>query len=279
MLVEESIFSAELKDISAQKFKNGQLHDHSDVLIVEAPLEVQLCRDGQRPAQSISVTMRTPGHDKELAIGFLLSEGILKNPKAITHCSYPKENIIRIHYDDVQTVDLSHAHRNFYTTSSCGVCGKSSIESVKVASPFKITKHDFQVHSDVLLNLKSAIDEKENLFAQSGGNHSVALFSKNGTLLQFREDVGRHNAMDKLIGVQMMKGYEPLINSILLLSGRASFELMQKAAMAGISVIASVGAPSSLAYELAESNQQTLIGFLGNNSYNIYTHKERITFA
>jgi len=276
MLPELKTDTSEIKQIEIKKFHNGITLDKTDCLIVEAPLEIQLCLDGERPAKSISVTMRTPENDLELAVGFLYTEGIIKNYNCISHVSYPKENIIRLHYKTETDVNLSAAQRNFYTTSSCGVCGKSSIESVIVKSPFEIENQTVSCKMSTLLKLKEALNHNQFLFAQTGGNHAAALFSTNGDLLLLKEDVGRHNAMDKIIGAQLIAQQLPLSNSILLLSGRSSFELIQKAAMAGIAIIASVGAPSSLAYDLAKANNQTLVGFLKSNTCNIYTHDQRI---
>lgn len=258
-----------------------------DTLAIEEPLEMRLEYGPQndRKIQNISVTMRTPGYDAELAAGFLFTEGIVKNGEdimAIEHlfiaCAENKENVILIKLAEGVIPNLRNTERNFYTTSSCGVCGKSSIEAIRTVSAFNRQKgDDLTINAELLHNLPGILHKYQQVFADTGGLHASALFSKTGKLLLVREDVGRHNALDKLIGAALSKNLLPLDQSILLLSGRASFELVQKAAMAGISIIASIGAPSSLAVELAEEFDITLAGFLRNRRFNIYTAAHRIT--
>jgi FdhD protein len=237
--------------------------------------------------QNISVTMRTPGNDAELAAGFLFTEGIIKCSEAITGiehcfiaCAENKENVIAVKLAEGIMPNLRNTERNFYTTSSCGVCGKGSIEAIRTVSAFTQQKEDqFTINAELLYLLPDILKDHQQVFADTGGLHAAALFNTNGELLLAREDVGRHNAVDKLIGAALNKNWLPLSETILLLSGRASFELVQKAAMAGIRIIASVGAPSSLAVELAEEFKITLVGFLRNRRFNIYTAAHRILYS
>jgi len=258
----------------------------SDALAIEEPLEIRL-QHGQkenRQIQNISVTMRTPGNDAELALGFLFTEGIIQNKKDVTSivhsfiaCAENKENVIQVSLSEDVIPNLRNTDRNFYTTSSCGVCGKGSISAIRTVSAYDHQhKDDNFINADLLHQLPKLLSEHQEVFADTGGLHASALFTPTGELLLVREDVGRHNALDKLIGAALSKNWLPLINNVLLLSGRASFELVQKAAMAGITVIAAVGAPSSLAVQLAEEFNITLIGFLRNERFNIYTAAHRI---
>ncbi|MDB5155757.1 MAG: fdhD [Mucilaginibacter sp.] len=257
----------------------------ADTLAIEEPLEIRLeyGKASQRAVQNISVTMRTPGNDAELAIGFLFTEGIitqLTDVAATAHsfiaCAENKENVIQVSLKDGVVPQLKNADRNFYTTSSCGVCGKGSINAIRTVSPFAYLADDNLVSSGLLHELPQILAEHQEIFESTGGLHACALFDLSGKLLMIREDVGRHNALDKLIGAALNENLLPLKQSILLLSGRASFELVQKAAMAGITIIAAVGAPSSLAVQLAEEFNITLVGFLRNHRFNIYTAAHRI---
>jgi FdhD protein len=261
--------------------------DTTDALAIEEPLEIWL-EYGQaddRKVQNISVTMRTPGNDAELALGFLFTEGIIKKQDAntIEHCfiacAENKENVIQVSLKEGIEPNLQNTERNFYTTSSCGVCGKASISSIKTVSAFNNSTTENQVNADLLYQLPSILQKQQEVFADTGGLHASALFNSNGDLLLVREDVGRHNALDKLIGAALNKNMLPLNQHVLLLSGRASFELVQKAAMADINIIAAVGAPSSLAVQLAEEFNITLVGFLRNRRFNIYTQAQRILLA
>jgi len=280
-----------VKEISTKQSSiikvNGKLcAAQMDTLAIEEPLEIRLSfgQPPNRMVKNISVTMRTPGNDVELAIGFLFTEGIIKDKqdlKAVNHCfiacAENKENIIQVELNDRVEPKLQHADRNFYTTSSCGVCGKGSIDAIKTVSHYRLDKNDdFFISQEILFELPNSLRLQQQLFNATGGLHACALFSATGELILLREDVGRHNALDKLIGSALEKGWLPLNDSILLLSGRASFELIQKAAMAGIVVVAAVGAPSSLAVELADEFGMTLIGFLRQQTFNIYTNGHRI---
>jgi FdhD protein len=218
--------------------------------------------------------MRTPGNDEELAAGFLFTEGIIKD-----NCidSFSKGmNTVTAHIKDDTQLNLKSSERNFYMTSSCGVCGKSSIDSVKTNSLFKIELSKNIVYKNIILKLPEILREHQSIFDSTGGLHASGLFDFNGNFIALKEDVGRHNALDKLAGYALQKNLIPLSNNILLLSGRASFELIQKTLMIGIPVVCAVGAPSSLAIDLAKENNITLIGFLRENRFNIYTYPKRI---
>jgi FdhD protein len=260
----------------------------SDMLAVEEPLEIRLefGPAENRQVKNMSVTMRTPGNDAELATGFLFTEGILKqhgDVQSVQHsfiaCAEDKENVIRVSLKAGLIADLKNADRNFYTTSSCGVCGKASIGSIKIASIYSDKADMNQISAEMLYFLPAILQKHQDVFADTGGLHASALFDASGELVMVREDVGRHNALDKLIGAALNENMLPLDKHILLLSGRASFELIQKAAMAGINIIAAVGAPSNLAVQLAEEFNITLIGFLRGKRFNIYAGSQRILLS
>lgn len=251
-----------------------------DLLAVEEPLEIRITygEASHRLSRNISVTMCTPGHAEELAAGFLFTEGIIRQQEDIS--SYqsshqPGTHTVTIELVPAVSFDPKKIERHFYMSSSCGVCGKSSVDAVK--NIFSAPAADsILVNARVLTSLPSVLREKQEVFEQTGGLHASALFDLNGNLLLLREDVGRHNALDKLVGAMLMEGKLPLDYHILLLSGRASFELVQKAAMAGIKIVCAVGAPSSLAVELAKETGMTLLGFLRDGRFNIYTGEQRI---
>ncbi len=260
----------------------------SDVIAVEEPLEIRLMRDGLPEAdenggtgRSISVTMRTPGDDAELAVGFLHGEGLLREPRDVVsagHCG-TTGNILRVTARADLPLDLSRLARNFYSTSSCGVCGKASIEAVTASAGERRIEGDFVVRESVLRGLPDKLRASQAGFAETGGMHAVGLFTSDGQLLGSREDVGRHNAMDKLVGAALLAGELPWRDRIVLLSGRASFELLQKAMMAGAPMVAAIGAPSSLAVELAESAGITLVAFLRPGGCNVYCNAWRVSGA
>lgn len=262
------------QEVKINRIANSSSEDVLDVLAVEEPLEIRL-QIGTAVPKSISITMRTPGADVSLATGFLYTEGILSATAQVKRVIQLDENIILISIADDNDIDLARLERNFYTSSSCGVCGKSSIESLRTVCPV-MSEDDLHIPYSLVYSLPSLLRSQQNIFEHTGGLHASALFDKNGNLLLLNEDVGRHNALDKLIGNAFAKGMLPLNDHVLLLSGRASFELIQKAAMAGIRVVAAVGAPSSLAVQLAEETGMTLIGFLRDQRFNIYTGAKRI---
>lgn len=254
-----------------------------DLVATEEPLEISMAwqQDGETVNKNISVTMRTPGNDAALAAGFLFTEAIVKNASEIkaikTSAFNPNKILVSLNNDT--TPNIQKTERNFYTSSSCGVCGKASIDAIKTVSVFKHLKSSATISAETLYRLPALLRKQQQTFDQTGGLHAAALFSQEGSIKLLKEDVGRHNALDKLIGTALMKNMLPLTDDILLLSGRASFELIQKATMAGISIVAAVGAPSSLAVQLAQDTGITLVGFLRSNSCNIYSHPGRIIFA
>jgi len=251
-----------------------------DDVSVEEPLEIKiLYSNGESKVnKNISVTMRTPGNDAELASGFLFTEGIITSNNQIkniqkpeSNCKTSGENSITVELEDHFTPNLMNTNRNFYTTSSCGVCGKGSIESIRTVSAYIQNKRKINnIELSVLYMLSEKLRAFQNNFSATGGIHASGIFDLAGNLLAIREDVGRHNALDKLIGYALSSNLLPFNDHILLLSGRASFELIQKAAMAGITAVAAIGAPSSLAVDLAKEFDMTIIGFLRDNRFNIY---------
>jgi FdhD protein len=244
-----------------------------DLLAVEEPLEIRLRNE------AISVTMRTPGNDFELAAGFLFTEGILHSAGEIgsmRHCDEAEErNIVDVHPADGVQIDTTKLQRNFYATSSCGICGKASIDQIRtLAPPFE---SDLKVSPSLLETLPGAMRRKQEAFDKTGGLHAAGIFDGTGKLLALREDVGRHNAVDKAIGHLFLQEKVPLDQHILMVSGRASFEILQKARMASLPIVCAVSAPSSLAVDFAVENGMTLVGFLRGSEMNIYAGKERIT--
>ncbi len=252
---------------------------HPDVLAVEEPLEVRLGHEvgGRRVHVSVSVTMRTPGHDGELAVGFLFTEGLLtarEQVAGVRTCG--AGNVVRVDLQPGVAVDPGRLKRHFYTASSCGICGKASLEAVRVCARTPIAEGRPVIEAGVVRRLPGALRAGQTAFDRTGGLHAAALFDAGGNLRCLREDVGRHNALDKLIGAQFLAGRTPLGEDVLLVSGRASFELVQKAAVAGIPLLAAVGAPSSLAVSLAREHGLTVLGFVRPAGFNVYTGAERI---
>jgi FdhD protein len=234
-----------------------------DVVAVEEPLEIRI---GGAP---VAVTMRTPGHDEELALGFCLSEGL--RPES---ASLPEDLAANTVEVTAVEFDADRLRRSFYTSSSCGVCGKGALEAVRVEAP--PVESDLQVTATVLGALPERLRDQQASFAETGGLHATGLFDPGGELLCVREDVGRHNALDKVVGWAFLEGRLPLGDSILCVSGRLSFELVQKAAVAGCPILVAVGAPSSLAVELAEAQRITLCGFVRDGRVNVYTEPARV---
>ncbi len=252
--------------------ENGVFVSADDALAVEEPLEIRIDN------HSVSVTMRTPGHDEELAVGFLVSEGLLRSKRDIhgivPHPRNTAKNVINVFLSPETAVDLKQLTRHVFVSSSCGLCGKASIESVHQHFP------PIEKSPPVSHNLISGLPEKlravQETFSRTGGLHGAAVFDVSGKLLVAREDVGRHNAVDKVIGWGLLSEVFPFEQHILLVSGRASFEIMQKALAARIPIVCAVSAPSSLAAEFAHESGQTLIGFLRENRMNIYSHPQRV---
>jgi FdhD protein len=273
-----------VNSLNADK-KSFSVNPAVDQLAVEQPLEIRIIygTEQQRHEKNISVTMCTPGHDTELATGFLFTEGIIKESADVIRCnshSVPGDtgsNTVTVELKPGVLLDLLKIERHFYISSSCGVCGKSSVDAVKNSIVKTVGKNMIRVSAEVLTGLPESLRKQQEVFAHTGGLHASALFTTDGYLLLTREDVGRHNALDKLIGFFLIQNKIPLDNHILLLSGRASFELIQKAAMAGIKIVCAVGAPSSLAVDLAKECDMTLLGFLRDGRFNIYSGEQRIT--
>jgi FdhD protein len=251
--------------------------DTEDVLAVEEPLEIRMSffENGISKTQNISVTMRTPGNDDELVAGFLFTEGIISYGQQISSIQSSGLNTITVFLNENVVFEKEKLQRNFYTTSSCGVCGKSSIDAIHIGRNI-YPDDNFRIESAVLKNLPSLVQQQQEVFKQTGGVHASALIDNKGNIELIREDVGRHNALDKIIGNRLLNNAIPLSDKLILLSGRASFELMQKSYMAGISFVAAVGAPSSLAVEFAVEKNMTLIGFLRENRFNIYSGSQRL---
>ena len=280
-LVNLNIVRPSVTQIAIKKVAALSISEADDMLAAEEPLEIRLeyGAEGARTQKSISVTMRTPGNDFELATGFLYTEGIVHKGgdiAGIKHCNGENENVVKVMLSPSVQPDMAKLDRHFYTTSSCGVCGKSSIEAVRTSCNIAHTEDSLQIGSETIYKLPDMLRKHQEVFESTGGLHASALFDLNGNLLLTREDVGRHNALDKLIGAALEAEILPLNKHILLLSGRASFELIQKAMMAGIKIVAAVGAPSSLAAQMAEENGMTLMGFLRGERFNIYSGPQRI---
>jgi FdhD protein len=249
-----------------------------DSLATEEPMEIRVGGPGQEPT-SLAVTMRTPGSDFELACGFLLTEGIIESRDELGSVRYcellPGEqlyNVVTVRL--TRPFDHGAVRRNFYTTSSCGVCGKASLDQVRVRCP-TATPGPIAARS-VVLGLPATLREAQRIFDRTGGLHAAGLFDERGNTISVREDVGRHNAVDKLVGQAFLEGRIPLSGTILMVSGRVSFEIVQKAAVAGIPIVTAVSAPTSLAVESGESLGMTVVGFVRDRGFNVYTHPERI---
>jgi FdhD protein len=270
-----------------QRFSGAAASLEADLLAVEEPLEIRLgfTRGQVRSHVALSVTMRTPGHDFELAAGFLLTEGIVSSAAQIERlrrCGGPDgrcaKNVVTVELRPGVSVDLDRLKRHFYTSSSCGVCGKTSIAAVRIGLRTRLSPGPL-LDPAVIHRLPNALRAAQAVFDRTGGLHASALFDERGNLLCLYEDVGRHNALDKLIGARLLAGELPLSNRLLLVSGRASFELVQKAAAAGLPILAAVGAPSSLAVDLARDCGMTVLGFVRDGRFNVYAGADRVRTA
>ncbi|MEU8655551.1 formate dehydrogenase accessory sulfurtransferase FdhD [Actinoplanes philippinensis] len=257
---------------------SGSSRSRQDHLAAEEPLEIRVRK---RP---LAVTMRTPGHDIDLAMGFLLSEGVIGEASDVTTAQLcagtdtPNTyNVVDVVLDPSVPPPVTDPSRNFYTTSSCGVCGKASIDAVRTKSRFDVAADPLAIPATTLAGLPAKLRAAQRTFDRTGGLHAAGLFTADGELLVLREDVGRHNAVDKVLGWALREGRLPLTGHVLLVSGRASFELTQKAWMAGLPLLAAVSAPSTLAVELAEESGMTLVGFLREPKMNIYAGAHRVT--
>ena len=267
--------------------QGNQLLVASDRLAIEEPLEIRLGfgPGGERQQRSLAVTMRTPGDDFDLVRGFLFSERIISRKSELLQLRYlgagpepeAQPHIVLAELHPGLVVDFDRFERNFYAASSCGICGKASMEFVQQPGIYPLPQNGTLWDAASLSKLSEALWENQALFQETGGVHAAAIYNPNGELALVREDVGRHNALDKLIGAAFKQEMLPLADALLLVSGRAGFELVQKALSAGISFMASVGAPSSLAVELASAYRMTLVGFLRPDSFNVYSGQERIS--
>jgi FdhD protein len=274
----------------ADKVTGQEVRLASEAVATEEPLEIRLAYGPRhaRATKSISVTMRTPGYDYELAAGFLMTEGVIHDSADVVRIVYaaeqgesdaaaearsegyePRRNIVLVELVPDVEVSIANLERNFYTTSSCGVCGKASLVALRTVCPPR-TRNTFSIDVEVLYRLPARLREAQSVFDRTGGLHGAGLFDAAGTLIAAREDVGRHNAVDKLLGSEFLADRTPLTDLLLLLSGRVSFELLQKAAMAGLSMVAAIGAPSSLAVTVAREFDIVLVGFLRDGQMNVY---------
>jgi FdhD protein len=260
--------------------ESGRLRQRQDHVTTEEPLEIRL----QEPAQTLAITMRTPGADFELTAGFLYGEGVIQHRsdlERLTYCVDPqvdgqqRQNIVNVSLKTGLTPDLSPLERHFYTSSACGVCGKTSLAALEIKGCQPIPQQ-WQVAADVIYRLPEQLRLGQGQFSATGGLHAAALFNQNGDCLAVREDVGRHNAVDKLVGASLLAAELPWSQQILLVSGRASYEILQKALMAKVPMVCALSAPSSLAVDLAQAFNITLIGFLRGERFNLYSGAERI---
>ena len=277
------------KEFEIARIRGGDAVTEPDVVVTEEPLEIRVGFKGPtgREEKSISITMRTPGNDDELAAGFLFGEGMLNSPDDIIeiwHRNPPAldsglSNVIRVDLANDVQIDLDQLERHFYTTSSCGVCGKASLEILDFQSSYAadISASKFSIELDQVMALARNLEKQQEIFGDTGGLHASGLFVAAGEISVVREDVGRHNAMDKLIGRLLLDGRLPASDHGIVVSGRTSFELVQKVAMAGVPMLVAVGAPSSLAVDLARRFEITLVGFLRDGRFNIYSAGQRIT--
>jgi len=259
----------------------GVRSERPDRLAAEEPMEIRVGGPGQE-AEAVAVTMRTPGGDFELAAGFLFTEGLIRGRdelRRVAYCELPPDeqqyNVVTVRLD--RSWEASALRRNFYATSSCGICGKAALDDVEThcapVAPGPV------VEGAVITSLPETLRSAQRVFEQTGGLHAAGLFTPDGELEVLREDVGRHNAVDKVIGEMLLAGRLPLDQRILQVSGRLSFEIVQKAAMAGIPLVAAVSAPSSLAVDAAERFGMTLVGFVRDERFNVYTHPERVALG
>jgi FdhD protein len=295
-----------IKSFGIKKFKPNAIEETADLVVIEEPLEIRLGfgKEEERQQKSISVTMRTPtGHDFELALGFLFTEGIIASFDDILSIHYctdagrqSEQNIVRVELKPYIVINFQSLERHFYATSSCGICGKASIEAIQQKCPI-LPKNDFKVSAELIKSLLRILEDNQIFFQHTGGLHAAMILTPpplkgslynrqqfflnsplgvTGSGAVLREDIGRHNALDKVIGAALQQNLLPLSDVVLIMSSRASFELIQKAAMAGIPIMACIGSPSSLAIETAAALGITLIGFLREDGFNVYSGEERI---
>lgn len=271
------------RTVRAVGWERGAAAERDDVVVVEEPLEIRVVQEleGRLRADPIAVTMRTPGHDLELAAGFLLAEGLVRSAEEIwdvAHCESDAENgrnVVEVRLAPGAAVDVERLRRNVYTSSSCGICGRAALDRVAVAARRRPVA-ERRLSAERLPELADRLGGVQAVFSRTGGLHAAVLFDTGGELLLGREDVGRHNALDKLLGRLLLDGRLPADERWVLLSGRASFELVQKAVLGGIACVAAVGAPSSLAIDLAREHGMTLVAFLRDGRFNVYCGAHRL---
>ena len=262
--------------------EDGRMRVRPDTLATEEPMEIRLVVGGRR--QTVAITMRTPGADFELAAGFLYGEGIVDSPEDIAKISYcvdsevdaeQRYNIVNVELRGNREYDLRPLERHFYTTSACGVCGKASLEGLELRG-CPVIPPGLEIPAETVYSLPGKLREAQGLFEATGGLHAAALFDADGELLALREDVGRHNATDKLVGWALLEGRLPLSGHVVMVSGRSSFEILQKCLTAGVPVVCAISAPSSLAVDVAKEFGMTLVGFLRGGRFNVYAGFDRI---
>jgi FdhD protein len=268
------------------EFSTSQTHTRDDHVVIEEPIEIRVVfgPPDRRTMRSVSITMRTPGHDQELAAGFLLTEDILNSPGQIAGFGTlgvdpqgrQTGNIIRVDVKPEIEIELGRLQRHFFTTSSCGVCGKASLDALEVQGLMPIADERFRISAAAIRQLPEKLRASQRTFQRTGGLHAAGLADDEGRLIDSREDVGRHNAVDKLIGRCFLDQKIPLTRSAMIVSGRVSFEIMQKALVAGLPLIVAVGAPSSLAIDMARQYNMTLVGFASSERFNVYAGRNRI---
>lgn len=286
--------SKSVESVRVRRVRDGHAERVKDWVTIEEPMEIRLAlpgvpqgpgRPGTPPGvESIAVTMRTPGHDFELAAGFLVTEGVVRDRHDVRELTYCRSgqgaqeyNIVEVRLRSGRGVDLGRLSRNVFTSSSCGICGKASLDAVEVQGCRPLPDGSLKIPSGILIDLPDRLREAQGDFSRTGGLHAAGLFSGSGELLSIREDVGRHNAVDKVVGEAFLAGRLPLEDAVLVVSGRTSFEILQKAVVAGVPAVIAVGAPSSLAVDLATRFNMTLAGFVRGGGYNLYTGAERVT--
>ena len=268
------------------KFSKGKLENIEDLISIEEPLEISLkFKDKEKwITKSLSITMRTPGHDDDLVRGFLFNEQIIQNIKDIDNIEsfgdkvgqYNIQNKILVTLNNSQNVNISKIKRDFLTNSSCGVCGKSSLDALEIIKKDKTPKSNPKLSKETIINSPSILRKNQSEFAKTGGIHASGLFSSDGNLVSLREDVGRHNALDKMIGDSLLNNYFRPNDQFITCSGRLNFELVQKVLMTNIGLMIGVGAPTSLAIDLANRFDMTLVGFVKEDSFNIYTNNQKV---
>jgi len=268
------------------KFNKNKFKNIEDLISIEEPLEISLKYKEKNDwlTKSLSITMRTPGHDEDLVRGFLYNEQIIKKLKDIKSIEsfgekvgqYKIKNKVLVTLNNSENINISKIKRDFLTNSSCGVCGKSSLDALEIIKKEKTPKSEPKLNKDIVIKSPSILKENQSEFSKTGGIHASGLFSSNGDLISLREDVGRHNALDKMIGDSLLNNYFQPNNQFITCSGRLNFELVQKVLMTNIGIMIGVGAPTSLAIDLANKFDMTLIGFVKGDSFNIYTNNQKI---